>query len=414
MNNENNQNTQNHQNTAAAAGMSGANLVDGQPNQASASFGFPPQTTAEALANAATAAAATTNAVQPAPVPLTHFVAPQVHVAPTGMVPSVPADTVMADAAPRQTQPFMTNERMSQMGASLGIAPENMLTGRVPYPGTTPDPRQMCERLEKEIAELRRSAAAPSSSGPQRRPSNPAPAKFDGKTSWERWRLTFDTWARAEELATQAQVWSAMNLLAPDILQFVDDERRRRYPDGQFSLESLDDIMRAGPYHRKDTQLHIRNILMDMRQGSKPLSQFLSEFERVLREAKDMDAQTKIWFLKRALRKELVPDPFVNHNTQREWEDYNAARQFVIHMDSSFGPATRGPGTHLGPAGMANPATRSTRPETKRPPSDKQNGDAKRPKLTEQDKLTLRKEGRCFYCREKGHTAETCPKKAKN
>lgn len=47
-------------------------------------------------------------------------------------------------------------------------------------------------------------------------------------------------------------------------------------------------------------------------------------------------------------------------------------------------------------------------------PNTSRDGRMNRPKLTQADKERLRREGKCFYCKEAGHIAERCPNKPGN
>jgi Zinc knuckle len=66
---------------------------------------------------------------------------------------------------------------------------------------------------------------------------------------------------------------------------------------------------------------------------------------------------------------------------------------------SSSGPAPMELGAITNKKGKGK--TTATEPRTGKPPR----------KLTEEQREKLRKEGLCFYCKEKGHLAFDCPKK---
>jgi hypothetical protein len=141
-----------------------------------------------------------------------------------------------------------------------------------------------------------------------------------------------------------------------------------------------------------------------------PVTDYGSEFQRILADIPDMDIGTTRYFYLRGLKdklREMITGKFDELAT---WDVIHLVACRHDQLSSIARPYSSSSSSHHTPMDLTNVnvTKEKSKPQPARPASKP------RPPLTQAERATLTEQGGCFYCRKLGHMVSECPEKKKH
>ncbi len=264
-----------------------------------------------------------------------------------------------------------------------------------------PDLTQLLADMEQRIRDLQLHAtqgSAPATLTPGPKPSKPPNYAGKRTESIETWIKQVERYFRLTKIPEDDQVeWAAYYLTESAASWFEVEQSRAETKGEPLTWDTLTTRLRKRfkPINADD---NARERLSRLKQTGS-VAAYSHTFRLIMQDLPDMHEKDALHYYKKGLKEAVaiqvgLRGPLSVHEAEEMAETVdNVLFEHRSHHEPSRTKTPKTP--YRGPGG----------------PTPMEVDSARRAPLTDHDRERLRKEGKCFYCREGKHTAAQCPEK---